>query len=209
MLRGELSERCLAVDLLDRVEVGIQHPHVALSAGGRGNHGVRPLRPPRLNLRLVRGRVIETVRGQRLLVERIAGENRNPATCVLERGLEHGRRAGLGLRAHVIAPGPPSLWRRLCRYWCCLGVGSRPHTVREAMSSTNWWCLASSRCLLRCRKSATSVHSSFPSVLRNSPVPWCLLSAAFTPSAYPSSLACSTFALIFSMSSLLRPPFSR
>src|SRR5262249_61035225 len=127
-----------AVDLLDRIDVGIKHPHAALSASGRGDHGVRPLRPPRLDLRLIRGRVIETVRSERLLVEGIAGENRNPIACVLERGLEHGRLAGLGLRAHVIAPGPPSLRRRLCRYWCCLGVGSSPHTVREAMSSTNW-----------------------------------------------------------------------
>ena len=109
MLGGELRERRLAVDLLDRIDVGVQHPHVAPGTGGRSDHGVRPLRPPRRDLRLVRRRVIETVRRERLLVQRIAGENRDPAAGILERGLDHGRRAGLCLRAHMIAPGPPSL----------------------------------------------------------------------------------------------------
>jgi hypothetical protein len=35
---------------------------------------------------------------------------------------------------------PLSLKNKLCRYWY-LGVGSRPYTVRDAMSSINSWCL--------------------------------------------------------------------
>src|SRR5262249_59729899 len=56
--------------------------------------------------------------------------------CVLADKLDElANRRLVDLRAHVIFP--PSLKKRLCRYLCCLSVGSRRHAVRLAMSSTN------------------------------------------------------------------------
>src|SRR5262249_11147377 len=186
MLRDQLVERGPAIDLLGGIEIEIDRPHSARGASWRADHRIRVLLPPREDLRLVPGRIFEAVGGERLLVDRIARKDRNAATYIVERGLGHSRRARprlrpLRLRAHSVFP--PSLKNKLCRYLCWFGVGSRPKRVREAMSSMKSWCRSGRRCFSRCRKSATSVHSSCPSVLRNSPVPCCLASVAFTPSA--------------------------
>src|SRR5262249_32580041 len=114
----------------------IDHPHAARGSGRCRDHGVRPLRPPGTDLCFVRRRVLEAAAGERFLVERIGRKHRNATTRIVERGLELiGRRGGPWLSAHVILP--PSLRKRECRYWCCFSVGSRPKTVRAAMSSMN------------------------------------------------------------------------
>src|SRR5262249_48254676 len=143
--------------------------------------------------------ILEAVRRERSLVDRVARKDRNTATHVVERGLKQRLGSGLRLRAHMIFPPslsnrkcrlsrcfgvsvgcsrrrtmastkimmhrgelmlftsqeqrdfeiadlvllrahvifPPSLWNMLRKYWCCFGVGSRPYTVRAAMSSMN------------------------------------------------------------------------
>src|SRR5262249_16972135 len=103
-LRGQLIERGPAIDLLGGVEVEIDHPHPARRPSRRADHRVPPARPPRANLRLVLGRVLEAVRRERLLVEWIARKNRNAHPRVLECGLELGGDVGLSLRHYVILP---------------------------------------------------------------------------------------------------------
>ena len=61
--------------------------------------------------------------------------------------LSHRGFVGRDGRSHVILP--PSLRNRLMRYAPCRSVGSRPQAIRDAMSSTNWWCLDSRRVFSR------------------------------------------------------------
>src|SRR6516165_7973733 len=108
VLGNELVQGDDAVELLDRINIGIERPNATRRTSRRGDHCVRPLPPPRANLRLVGRRVFEAVRRERLLVERVAWKNRKALAPILERGVEGvRRRAGLCLRAHVILP--PSL----------------------------------------------------------------------------------------------------
>src|SRR6516162_8897864 len=108
VLGNELMQGGDAVELLDRINIGIESPNATRWTGRCSDHCVRPLPPPRTNLRLVRRCVFEAVRRERLLVERAAWKNRKTLAPILERGVEGvRRRAGLCLRAHVIFP--PSL----------------------------------------------------------------------------------------------------
>src|SRR5262249_23739600 len=109
VLGNELIQGGDAVELLDRVNIGIENPNATRWTGRCSDHCVRPLPPPRMNLHRIGRRVFEAVRRERLLVERAAWKNRKTLASILERGVEEGvrRRAGLCLRAHVIFP--PSL----------------------------------------------------------------------------------------------------
>src|SRR5262249_5741263 len=108
VLGSELIQGGDAVELLDRINIGIESPDATRRTGWRSDHCVRPFPPPRANLRRIGRRAFEAVRSERLFVERAAGENGKALACIFERGVERiRRRAGLRLRAHVILP--PSL----------------------------------------------------------------------------------------------------
>src|SRR6516162_3966647 len=108
VLGNELIQGGDAVELLDRINIGIESPNATRGTGRCSDHCVRPLPPPRTNLRRIGRRVFEDVRRERLLVERAAWKNRKTLALILERSVEGVRgRAGLCLRAHVILP--PSL----------------------------------------------------------------------------------------------------
>src|SRR5262249_34079925 len=108
VLGNELIQGGDAVELLDRINIGIESPNATRRTGWRSDHCVRPFSPPRANLRLIGRRIFEAMRCERLFVERAAGENGKALACIFERGVERvKRRAGLWLRAHVILP--PSL----------------------------------------------------------------------------------------------------
>src|SRR5262249_4569451 len=76
-LRGQLIERGLAIDLSGRIEIEIDCPQVACRTRRRTDHGVGILLPPREDLRLVPGRIFETVGAERLLVDWIAWKDRD------------------------------------------------------------------------------------------------------------------------------------
>src|SRR6516162_6530056 len=115
VLGNELIQDSDAVELLDRINIGIESPNATRETSRRGDHCVRPSSPPCTDLRLIGRRVFEAVRRERLLVERAARENGKTLARVFKRDIKRiRRRAGLRLRAHVILP--PSLWKRLRRY---------------------------------------------------------------------------------------------
>src|SRR5215472_8013791 len=108
VLGNELIQDSYAVELLDRINIGVERPNATRRAGRRSDRCVRPLPPPRANLRLIGCRVFEAVRRERLFVERAAWKNGKTFARVFKRGIERARRrASLRLRAHVILP--PSL----------------------------------------------------------------------------------------------------
>src|SRR5262249_20564481 len=103
VLGNELIQGGDAVELLDRINIGIESPNATRRTSRRSDHCVRPLPPPRANLRFIGRRVFEAVRRERLLVERAAWENGKALAHVFERGVERvKRRAGLRLRAHIL-----------------------------------------------------------------------------------------------------------
>src|SRR5262249_28315569 len=113
VLRDQLVERGLAIDL-GGIEIEIYRPHVACGTGRSTDHRVGILLPPREDLCLIPGRILEAVGGEWLLVDWIARKDRNATARIVERGLEHSgcvrlclRLRALRLRAHVILP--PSL----------------------------------------------------------------------------------------------------
>jgi hypothetical protein len=103
-LRDQVIERRLAVDLLGGVDIEVDHPHAARRSGRRADHGVGPASPPRANLYLVLRCVLEALRCERLLVERVAGKDRNAHTDITEQGIEFGWDIGLSLRHYMILP---------------------------------------------------------------------------------------------------------
>src|SRR5262249_53236426 len=100
-LRNQLIERGLAVDLSGGIDVKVDCPHAARGAHRYANHGVGVLLPPREDLCLVSGCVLEAIRAERALVDWVARKDRNTAARIVERGLEHGRDC-LCLRTHVV-----------------------------------------------------------------------------------------------------------
>src|SRR5215471_21803387 len=88
MAGNELCQFGNAIKLFDRVNIGIDDPCAHRRTSRRADHGVRPLRPPFVDLRLVGGRVLETVRCKRLFVLRFTRKNREPLARVLESGVE-------------------------------------------------------------------------------------------------------------------------
>src|SRR5215813_1353843 len=108
MLGNELIQDGDAVELLDRINIGIESPNATRRTSRRSDHCVRPPSPPRADLRLIGRRVFEAMRRERLLIERAARKNGKTFARVFKRDIERiRRRAGLRLRAHVIFP--PSL----------------------------------------------------------------------------------------------------
>src|SRR5262245_39438259 len=108
VLGNELIQDSDAVELLDRINIGIESPNATRGTSRRGDHCVRPSSPPCTDLRLIGRRVFEAVRRERLLVERVARKNRETLARIFKRNFElGGRGAGVRLRAHVILP--PSL----------------------------------------------------------------------------------------------------
>src|SRR5215467_1766430 len=169
VLGNELIQGGDAVELLDRINIGIENPNATRGTGRRSDHCVWPLSPPRTNLRLIGRRIFEAVRRERLLVERAAGENGKALTRVFERGVERVRgRAGLRLRAHVIFPlncpqctGPASPCSkracRACNIACRMRVGPPCfRTTAESITTV----LSFDRAELR------TAHVIFPPVFR-------------------------------------------
>src|SRR5262245_4848537 len=99
--RSQLIELGLTVELLDRIGFEIGDPKSARRTGRGADHGVGIMLPPGEDLRLVFGCVLEAVRRERPLVDRIARKNWNTAAYIVDRS---DRRAGLRLRAHIIFP---------------------------------------------------------------------------------------------------------
>src|SRR5262245_41633829 len=110
MVSNELCQLGNTIKLFDWINVGIDNPRAHRRTGRWADHRVRPPPPPRADLRLVRGRVLEAVRCERFLIERIARENGEILARVFERGVELGRGIGLRLRAHKILP--PRYWTK-------------------------------------------------------------------------------------------------
>src|SRR5262249_47618603 len=85
--------------------------------------------------RLVSGRVLEAIRCEWSLVDRVARKDRDAATHVIERGFKQRLGSGLRLRAHVILP--PSLKNKrvqilvLFRSRLAPVHGARRHVVDE------------------------------------------------------------------------------
>src|SRR5215831_6630631 len=113
MLGNELIQDSDAVELLDRINIGIEHPSTARRTSWCSDHCVRPSSPPRANLRFIGRRVFEAMRRERLLVERAARENGKTFAHIFERVVERvARRAGLRLWAHGVLSFRCSNWLR-------------------------------------------------------------------------------------------------
>jgi hypothetical protein len=90
--RDELRPERKAVDALDRVNVDVEHPHAGNFAGRDADHGVGETGPPCPHLRFLAAGVFEAVHGERALVVRVAGKDRDAQRQrVVQRGVEHGR----------------------------------------------------------------------------------------------------------------------
>src|SRR5262249_7724660 len=100
-------------------------PYSARGTHWYADHGVGISLPPCEDLRFVSGRVLEAVGGERLLIDWIARKDRNAATGIVERGLEHGGRSGLCLGHYGILP-PRYGTKRSNRNLPCFGDGASP-----------------------------------------------------------------------------------
>src|SRR5215831_836827 len=88
VLSNELIQNGDAVELLDRINIGIESPNATRGTSRRSDHCVRPPSPPRTDLRLIGRRVFEAMRRERLLVERAARENGETLARIFKRDIK-------------------------------------------------------------------------------------------------------------------------